>query len=419
LQILHAVRDGATFQAARDRVLGDLAERDRRLAYELAAGVLRRQAELDRALALRTTDPRLHDVLRLGAYQLRALTRVPAYAAVSTSVALARETEGESAARFVNQALRKLQRGSGIGARDSGTTHPRLLLERWRRQFGLEGTEGLIAWNDRKPPLTLQPVRWSAAELGARLQEAGFGVTEAPFGAGLRVNPSPESRVPSPSQLPGFEEGAFIVQDPAHALVCRYAAVPPGALVYDACAAPGGKAVMLERLGARVVAGDARRERLARLAGTARRAGVAIRVALTDLLSAPFAAGALDAVLVDAPCSATGTMARHPDARWRVTARTIARAAERQRALITAAARLVTRGGHLIYATCSLEPEENGDIVNEFLARHPEFARDPAPPPEAPGAVPAELLTADGDFQALPQRHGTDGAYAARLVRSR
>ncbi len=255
MQILHAVRDGATFQAARDRVLGALAERDRRLAYELAAGVLRRQAELDRALALRTTDPRLHDVLRLGAYQLRALTRVPAYAAVSTSVALARETEGESAARFVNQALRKLQRGSGIGARDSGTTHPRWLLERWRRQFGLEGTEGLIAWNDRKPPLTLQPVRWSAAELGARLQEAGFGVTEAPFGAGLRVNPSPESRVPSPSQLPGFEEGAFIVQDPAHALVCRYAAVPPGALVYDACAAPGGKAVMLERLGARVVAG--------------------------------------------------------------------------------------------------------------------------------------------------------------------
>jgi len=117
---------------------------------------------------------------------------------------------------------------------------------------------------------------------------------------------------------------------------------------------------------------------------------------------------------VDAPCSATGTMARHPDARWRLTPRTIARAAERQRALVAAAATLVRPGGLLVYATCSLEPEENGEVVTEFLARHPEFARMPAT-----GAVPAALLTPAGDFQSLPQRHGTDGAYAARLARVR
>jgi len=183
--------------------------------------------------------------------------------------------------------------------------------------------------------------------------------------------------------------------------------------VYDACAAPGGKAVMLERAGARVVAGDGRPERIGRLLDTTRRAGVAIRVTVADLLSAPFAPGTMPAVLVDAPCSASGTMARHPDARWRVTPRTIVRAARLQRALLETAARLLAPGGVLVYSTCSLEPEENRDIVTAFLASHTEFARAPVP-----GAVPASLLTADGDLQSLPQRDGIDGAYAARLART-
>ncbi len=414
LHILQAVRSGGTFQAARDRVLPTLAPRDRRLAYELAAGVLRRQGDLDRRLGLRGADPRLYDVLRLGAYQLAALARVPSYAAVATSVELARGLVGEKAARYVNQVLRKLQRGSGLGTRDPGPTHPSWLFERWCCQFGPGETHSLITWNDTKPPLTLQPVRWSISELASRLRGAGFGVTEAPFGAGLRVIPSPEARVPSPARLPGYSEGAFIVQDPAHALVCRYASIPPGMLVYDACAAPGGKAVMLERAGARVVAGDARSERIRRLLETTRRAGVAIRVTVTDLLSAPFAPGTVPAVLVDAPCSATGTMARHPDARWRVTPRTIVRSARLQRALLEAAATLVGPGGLLVYSTCSLEPEENRDIVTQFLASHTDFARAPVA-----AAVPASLLTPDGDLQSLPQRDGMDGAYAARLTRTR
>jgi len=407
------VREGATFQAARDRALPSLAERDRRLAYELAAGVLRRRAELDRALSLDTVDPRLHEILRLGAYQLRALTRVPSYAAVSTSVQLAREIAGERGAGFVNQALRKLAR-SGTGERGAGPSHPEWLLARWRERFGDDETARLVAWNDRRPALTLQPLRGTTDELRSRLTEAGFGVGEAPYGAGLQVTREGTApRSPLPAQLPGFEEGTFIVQDPAHALVCRYAAIPSGTVVYDACAAPGGKAAMLERDGARVIAGEARRERVGALIGTARRAGVAIRVAVADLLSAPFRPGTFAAVLVDAPCSATGTMARHPDARWRVTPRTIVRSAARQRVLLAAAAALVRPGGLLVYATCSLEPEENGDIVADFLARHADFVRAPVAE-----AVSADLLTPDGDFQVLPQRHGTDGAYAARLMRA-
>jgi len=405
------VHAGATFAAARDSHLGRLAERDRRLAYELAAGVLRRRAELDRALELATADPLLHDILRLGAYQLRALARVPPYAAVSTSVELARAVAGEPGARYVNRVLRELARGSG--ERGAVPSHPRWLLERWRRRFGVE-TERLLAWNDARPPLILQPARWDVATLGDRLRAAGIGVEEAPFGAGVRVvSGGNRSPLPAPRELPGYAEGAFIVQDAAHALVCRYAAIPPGTLVYDACGAPGGKAVVLERLGARIVAGDARPDRIGRLVDTAQRAGVAIRVVVADLLSAPFAGGSMRAVFVDAPCSATGTMARHPDARWRVSERAIGRAAERQRRILDGAARLVRPGGLLVYATCSLEPEENSDIVNDFVTRHPEFARDPAR-----GAAPAELVTPQGDFQSLPQRHGIDGAYAARLTRA-
>ncbi|MGH7569945.1 MAG: RsmB/NOP family class I SAM-dependent RNA methyltransferase, partial [Gemmatimonadales bacterium] len=391
-----------------------LAERDRRLAYALAAGTLRRQAELDRELDLSRADPRLHDILRLGAFQLRALTRVPTHAAVSTSVALARETAGEKAAGYVNQALRKLVGAGGVEPR-AGATHPEWLVRRWRNRFGAADTERLIAWNDTRPMLTLQPVRWDMETLTRRLEDAGIEVTPAPFEAGLRLAPGrPTSHTPHPTQLPGFEEGGFLVQDTAQALVCRFAAIPPGARVYDACAAPGGKAVQLEAAGARVVAGDARRDRLDRLAETVRRCGVAIRVVLADLLAAPLEAAAVDAVLLDAPCTATGTMARHPDARWRLTPGAIARAAARQRRLFDAAARLVRPGGLLVYATCSLEPEENADVVDQFLRRHPAFAREPRD-----GAVPAALMSAAGDFQTTPQRHGVDGAYAARLRRAR
>jgi len=395
---------------ARDRHLTGLAERDRRLAYELSAGVLRRQRELDDALDLGRTDPRLHDVLRLGAYQLRWLSRVPSHAAVSTSVELARETVGEESTGYVNQALRKV-----VGARSTEqgaeSSHPDWLVARWRARYGPDETQRLLAWNDSRPTITLQPVRWSTAQLQEALRASGVTVEQAPFAAGLSVAAAPSSVLPALRDLSGFTEGAFIVQDPAHSLVCRYAAIPRGEFVYDACAAPGGKAVALEAAGARIVAGDARLERLPRLAETTRRAGVAIRCLAANLEAAPIREDSLAAVLVDAPCSATGTMRRHPDARWRLHPAVFARAAARQLRLLQAAAPLVRPGGLLIYATCSLEPEENESVVESFLSRHADFSR------ASSNAVPAELLTAAGDFQSLPQRHGIDGAYAARLLR--
>lgn len=406
------MRAGAPLADARDRHLTGLAERDRRLAYELSAGVLRRQRELDTALELDRADPRLHDVLRLGAYQLRWLTRVPAHAAVSTSVELARQTVGEASTGYVNRSLRKL---SAIGYRLSGThpTHPDWLIARWKSRLGAEETTRLIEWNDRKPELILQPGRWDRATLVEQLCKAGVGVEDAPFNAGIRLYPIANSGYPIAKDLPGYSAGAFIVQDPAHALVARFAAIPPGELVYDACAAPGGKAVALEAMGARILAGDARHERLGRLADTVRRAGVAIHCVAANLEAAPVRPASIDAVLVDAPCSATGTMRRHPDARWRLHPAVFTRSAQRQTCLLAAAAQLVRPGGLLIYATCSLEPEENEHVVESFLTQHHDFARTP----RSESSLPSELLTAAGDFQSWPQRHAMDGAYAARLMR--
>jgi len=329
---------------------------------------------------------------------------------VSTSVELARATAGEAAARYVNQALRKL---TGSGEQGAVSSHPDWLVARWRERFGPDAAARLVSWNDRRPKLVLQPTQWDAATLRSRLEAVGYDIQEAPFGAGVSVSRTPTApHSPLPTSLPGYAEGAFIVQDPAQVLVCRFAAVPRGARLYDACAAPGGKSVTLARAGADVTAGELRRERLGRLKETLRRAAVAVPIVAADLLAAPWPAGEWDVVLVDAPCSATGTMARHPDARWRLTSGAIGRLVQRQGRLLDAAAALVRPAGMVVYATCSLEPEENEDQVEEFLRRHPEFGRAPAP-----GAVPAELITAAGDFRSLPWRHGVDGAYAARLVR--
>ena len=398
---------------ARDRHLQGLPERDRRLAYELSAGVLRRQRELDTVLDLDRADPRLHDVLRLGAYQLRWLTRVPSHAAVSTSVDLARETVGEASTGYVNRMLRHLHRDAGRGTGD-GSTHPDWLVKRWQERWGPESTDALTKWNDARPRPAIQPARWSLERLAQEFEAAGIAARRAPYDAGLELlSTRPTSPVPRPSNLPGYSEGGFIVQDPAHALVARFAAIPAGQFVYDACAAPGGKAVALETRGARVLAGDAKHDRMGRLADTARRAGVAIRCVAANLEAAPLRPESVDAVLVDAPCSATGTMRRHPDARGRLKPGAIARMAERQQRLMADAARLVRPGGLLIYATCSLEPEENEEVVENFLKTHLEFLRAPKR-----DAVPAELMTPAGDFQSLPQCHGIDGAYAARLIRS-
>lgn len=373
---------GAPFDAARDRAVGGMEERDRRLAHELAAGVLRRRGDLDTALApyaehgWESVKPQLRDILRLGAYQLLELDKVPAHAAVNTSTELAKKLVGERAAKFVNAMLRKLaDRGAPSGSEaGSRRSHPSWLILRWDARFGVDGTKDLLLWNDTPPPLVVQPARWTIERLEEAFRAEKLHVRRAPWDAGLVV----EGR--TPTKLPGYTEGGFIVQDPAHALVARFAEEPEGSTIYDACAAPGGKAIALGQRAKLLVAGDRNVARVRRLQENLARAGWDGMYAIAADAEHPPIRGA-DLVLLDAPCLGTGTFARHPDARWKVSVRGLEVIVEKQRELLEGVAPVVKPGGLLVYATCSIEPEENELQVERFLATHPGVE---IPAPQAP-----------------------------------
>lgn len=424
LSILEQVRAGRPFDLALDRGIADLAEPDRRLAHELAAGVLRQRSVLDSHLAplvprgWSSVAPELQDILRLGAYQLTSLDRVPSHAAVDTSVELAKENGGVRPAAFVNAVLRRLAETeppapapASVLAGDHAErlaaehSHPVWLVRRWVELFGPGATERLVRWNNTRPRLVLQPARRDLRTLAKRWRAASIEVEAAPYGAGLVTN------LTRPSDLPGFGDGDFIVQDPAQALLGRFADLAPGTVVYDACAAPGGKSIALGRQAKAVVAGEVSLSRARRLAENVLRAGSGREhVIVADARQPPIRRA--DVVLVDAPCLGTGTFARHPDARWRVTPEALGSLARLQTELLERSAALVPPGGLLVYSTCSLEPEENRAQVQRFLAGHPDFHR------ESTDAVPPELLSPEGDLMVLPHQHGMDGAFAARLRRS-
>jgi len=420
LEILEQVREGLTFEAALSDGIDQLPEADRRLAHELAAGVLRHRSALDGRLApLVNRDwsqvtAEVQDILRLGAYQITSLQRVPAHAAVDTSVELAKQRGGARAAGFVNAVLRRLTRlgpevlplsGGPAERLASEYSHPLWLIRKWMQAFGIGQTEALLQWNNSRPRLVAQPARQSLGELAEAWSTAGLEFERAPYEAGLVVTRS------RPAELPGYREGNFVIQDPAQALLVQFVDPPPSTTVYDACSAPGGKTFALGRRAARVVSGDINPLRVRRLRDNVRRAGAGREhVIVADARQPPVPP--LDIVLIDAPCLGTGTIARHPDARWRISPKALKHTVELQAELLESAAAIVSPGGLLIYSTCSVEREENLDQVERFLSGHGDFQR------EAAGDFPPELLSPQGDLLILPQLHGMDGAYAARLRRS-
>ncbi len=405
-QILRAVRSGQPFEAALDEAVTRLSPPDRRLAHEIAAGVLRTRRELDARLVPLVTDgwrrtpPDLKDLLRVGAYQLLRLSRVPAYAAVQTTVQVAKRRRGRKAAGLVNAILRRLTDGTtqahGEPASDdlaARFSHPEWLVKRWLVRYGPVRTEALLEHNNRRPTVSLQPVRWTLSQLRAAMKQHNIAVKDAALGEGLIVE---SARI---ADLPGYQGGAFIVQDPAQARLLEFAAIPDGALVWDTCAAPGGKAAVLSRR-CRVVASELDRHRLTRLRSTVTRTAPEVSLMTADARYPPVSADHVDAILVDTPCSATGTFARHPDARWRLTPKRLARLVALQVGILDGVVDAVRPGGLLVYLTCSLEPEENDEQVASFVERHPDFARE------------------GDDLFIFPPDAGTDGGYGARLRRT-
>ncbi|HXG73130.1 MAG TPA: 16S rRNA (cytosine(967)-C(5))-methyltransferase RsmB, partial [Gemmatimonadaceae bacterium] len=354
----------------------------------------------------------------LGVYQLTNMGSVPAYAAIAQTVELAKRRHGIGASKLVNAVLRRTDRereelnaalpDDAAEALALRYSHPQWLVARWMERWGADETERLLTINNSEAPLAVRPFGIVREQLEAMLEEAGVHVAEAP----LARNSIVISGGITLTELGAFKKGLFFVQDPAATLVTDYACVPTGATVADLCAAPGGKALELGRSAGIVMASDRSATRLQKVTDNKRRLDAENIFVVAADARAP-AIRSADAVLLDVPCTGTGTFRRHPDARWRLKISDIAVSTALQKSILKGAARIVAPGGLLVYSTCSLEPEENDEQVDRFLAANPDFALEA--PPE--GAVPAEVLDG-GRLRVLPQRHGTDGAFAARLRRT-
>jgi 16S rRNA (cytosine967-C5)-methyltransferase len=416
--VLHRRRPLDEQLAERSPEFSALPERDRALVRTLLATVLRRLGTLRHLLAqyldrgFPRAAPRVETALLIGAAQILWLN-VPDHAAVDLAVRLVQgDRRAARYAGFVNAVLRRIIREGK--AQLAGTDRialdtPDWLLTRWTRNYGLETARAIAASHAHEPALDLT-VKGDAQSWADRLEG--------------RMLPTGSVRVVahgSVTLLPGYSEGAWWVQDAAAALPARLLGNVKGRTVADLCAAPGGKTVQLAAAGASVIAVDRSALRLERLRENLDRLNLTAQIVAADVLE--WQHQPVDAGLLDAPCSSTGTIRRHPDIPWIKQESDIPALASLQQRLLERAAQVVKPGGRLLYCTCSLEPEEGVEIVRAFLGSHADMRRIPIKAQEI--SVLPEWLTADGDLRTLPCHlpdpdpimAGLDGFYAARLER--
>ncbi len=407
--------------------------REAALLTEIVLGVLRRRAILDHVIAaassraLNTIDRAVLTALRIGAHALLFLDRVPDFAAVDTAVGLVKESGAGRAAGFANGVLRRIarEREALLPPRPSPGDVPALSLFRshpswWTRRLvdrlGWDRADRLLAANNEPAATVLAPwpLAGSGAALAAALAADGVEVEPCRFvPAGLRVVAG------VPQRAEAFRDGACWIQDEASQLATALFGGAVGPRVLDACAAPGGKTL---GLAARtpsdglVVAADRNAKRLSRLTQNVRRVGAENVVALAaDMIRPGVVPGWFDDVLVDAPCSGTGTLRRHPEIRWRLRPDELADFGGRQRLMLDAIAELVRPGGRLVYSVCSIEPEEGEAVVASFLEHHPEYAcADPRP---GLSIAARTLVGEDLAVRTSPLVDGMDGFFAVLLTR--
>lgn len=401
--------DDAFEEAARAAALDS---RDAGLARAICLAALRRRGAIRAAVEMRLDKPvhdeRLFTLLLVGAAQVLFLD-VPDHAAVGTAVDLAREDRAtQRYAGLVNAVLRRVarEREAILAQADPLADTPDWLAQGWIEAYGRENAAAMAQVHRMEAPLDLT-VRSDAAgwaqRLGARLLPTGS----------LRL----ADRAPV-AELPGYADGQWWVQDAAAAIPARLLDARPGERVADLCAAPGGKTAQLAAAGADVVAVDRSARRLERVVENLERLGLKAEIRALDVLAME-ETEAFDAILLDAPCSATGTLRRHPDVAWTKTRADVAKLAALQTRLLDKAAEMLRPGGRMVYCTCSLEPEEGERQAGAFLARRPEMERVPVRAEEIGGL--SACLTAEGDFRSLPHlggeamAEGLDGFFAARF----
>lgn len=397
----------------RDATLPALPPSDRAFARRIVATVLRRLGQIDAALEVFVRRPlparagTVRSALRIGAAQILFIG-TPAHAAVNSTVELL--TGGDGAYRkLANAVLRRIaeRRAEILAAQDAGRLNlPDWLWTSWLAAYGERVTRAIGEVASEDPPLDFtvksDPEGW-AERLGGRVLPTGT------------VRRPQSAVVPD---LPGFREGAWWVQDAAAALPVRLLGPVAGQTVIDLCAAPGGKTAQLAAAGAKVIAVDRSAGRLRRLEANLNRLGLNARLVEADALEwRP--ERRVRHILLDAPCSATGTLRRHPEVRWLKTADDVARMSALQDRLLAAAVDMLEPGGTLVYCSCSLQPEEGEQRVGRLLAQGLPVRRDPIRPEEVAGF--SELISPEKDLRTLPchlaPQGGMDGFFAARLNR--
>lgn len=434
---LKAIHKGGFADVVLDKTLNqtELTSLDRRFVTELVYGTIRRQRTLDALIDQLATRPAhnqpsdLRLLLHLGLYQLRFLDQVPASAAVNTTVDLAKQNGFAGLAGFVNGLLRQYLRLQEQSSREIlqlptdpvqrlGILHsfPDWIIQVWLDQLDLTATEQLCQWMNQPPHLDLRlnPLRTTLETLETALTAKGIIHQRRP--------PLPQAlRLQEPGridQIPGFAEGWWMVQDSSAQLVSYLVDPQPGEVVVDACAAPGGKTLHLAELmqdRGVIWACDRTPSRLKKLQQNLDRLGFkSIKIHIGDSREATQFVGQCDRVLLDAPCSGLGTLNRHADARWRQTPDNIQELAQLQRELLSATATYVKPGGTLVYATCTLHPAENEQVIQSFLQHHPDWRISP-PTPDSP---PAAFATPAGWVKVWPQQQDMDGFFMVRLQKA-
>jgi 16S rRNA (cytosine967-C5)-methyltransferase len=405
----------------------EMREDDRALCHELVLGVLRRRLWLDRAIehfakrSIAKIDLPVKLALRLGIYQLRFLSRIPPSAAVNESVNLVRAAGLRSAASFANAVLRHATRepdydpaagAEGVAEKLAiETSHPVWLIDRWAGAFGFAETEALARANNEPAPVAFRFTQRCKDEkqIIEELESKGAQVSPSKIAPdGWRIT----GAVGAVHEL--ARNGLIYLQDEASQLVGHLLDAQPGNRVLDVCAAPGSKTTHLAALApqALIIGGDLHAHRLRTLNGLAKQqdANNIAPIACDATQPLPFSEASFDRVLVDAPCSGTGTLRRNPEIRWRLSAAEVVELSAKQTSILSNAAAMVRPGGRLIYSTCALEPEEDELVVERFAKEHDEFAQV-----KLVGA--SELQTETGAIRTWPHRHGTDGFFVAAFER--
>ena len=391
---------------------------DRHMVQEMVFGVIRNMILLDTWIDEKATRPpgktRARTILRLGLYQIAFMDRVPEHAAVHETVATARDLRLHSQSGFINAILRGFLREKENflkRLKDWKTTqaniaysHPNWLFKKWKKQFGDSEADKLLQWNNQIPSSYARwnPLCGNLEELELAWNEEGVVRKEVRFpwsedAKVYRIVSFPRQ----PDQLESFKKGLFYLQDPSTLLAVNLINAKPDESILDSCAAPGGKtcamAAMMKNTGT-IVAADPDQGRLRRLCENTERLAVSNTTATLHVSKATNdLPTSFDAILIDAPCSNSGVMRRRLDVRWRLSLQEIKSLTEQQVAILKENANLLKPGGRLVYSTCSLEPEENHQIVAQFLEENTSFQM-----------VEEKQLT--------PFEHGVDGAYAAKLI---